>query len=62
VRLIHGENDKLVEEDQAKRLDSTLPRSRLHTVSQAGHMVHYADPEGIMQALDELERETVGSS
>jgi pimeloyl-ACP methyl ester carboxylesterase len=62
VRLIHGEDDKLVEEEQAKRLDNTLPRSRLQTVYQAGHMVHYADPKGIMQAVDEMERETVGSS
>ena len=60
IRVIHGENDKLVEQDQAKRLDIALPRSRLHTVHQAGHMVHYADLDGIMQAVD-LEMETVGS-
>ena len=61
VRVIHGENDKLVEEDQAKRLHAALPRSRLHTVRQAGHMVHYADLEGIMQAVAELKMEAVSS-
>ena len=61
VRLIHGENDKLVEEDQAKRLEAILPRSQLHTVHQAGHMVHYADLQGIMQAVGDLESETIGS-
>ena len=60
IRVIHGENDKLVEKDRAKRLDIALPRSRLHTVDQAGHMVHYADLDGIMQAIDDLEMETVG--
>jgi pimeloyl-ACP methyl ester carboxylesterase len=61
IRVIHGENDKLIAEDQAKRLDIALPRSRLHTVHQAGHMVHYADLDGILQAVDDLEMQTVGA-
>lgn len=46
---------------KAKHLDIALPRSRVHTVHQAGHMVHYANFDGIIQAVDELEMETVGS-
>jgi pimeloyl-ACP methyl ester carboxylesterase len=52
VRLLHGEQDQFIELKQSRELQQRLPRSKLSVVSQAGHMVHYADPAGIARAVD----------
>ena len=53
VTLIAGEKDKVVAmESQSVRLHDELPHSTLHTVPEAGHMVHYLAQDLIMKAVD----------
>jgi pimeloyl-ACP methyl ester carboxylesterase len=54
VRIFHGTEDKLIEAEQARRLERALDRSLLHLVEHAGHMVTYADTSGIAQAVFNL--------
>ena len=51
VQLIHGDADQLIENEQTVRLHRVLARSDMRLVPQAGHMVHYADPEAISRAI-----------
>ncbi len=53
VIIIAGQEDQLVDtETQSARLHRELPRSVLHRISQAGHMVHQSATEAVMGALD----------
>ncbi|QOG22984.1 alpha/beta fold hydrolase [Bradyrhizobium sp. SEMIA] len=54
VRIVHGKGDRLIEADQSRRLHEALPRSLLQLVENAGHMVTYADPPGIADAVAAL--------
>ncbi|MET3997861.1 pimeloyl-ACP methyl ester carboxylesterase [Bradyrhizobium sp. JR7.2] len=54
VRIVHGKADRLIEADQSRRLHAVLPRSLLHLVEDAGHMVTYADTPGIADAVAAL--------
>ena len=54
VRLFHGEDDHFIECEQSRHLHRVLPHSALHLVQNAGHMVHYADPVIISQAVEAL--------
>jgi pimeloyl-ACP methyl ester carboxylesterase len=54
VHIFHGTGDQLIEAEQARRLHRVLSRSDLHLINDAGHMVTYADGEGIAQAIDSL--------
>ncbi|MCP3401976.1 alpha/beta fold hydrolase [Bradyrhizobium sp. CCGB20] len=54
VRIVHGTADRLIEADQSRRLHEALPRSLLHLVENAGHMVTYADPLAIADAVATL--------
>src|SRR4051812_46426991 len=54
VRIVHGTGDRLIEADQSRRLHEALPRSLLHLVEDAGHMVTYADMPGIADAMTAL--------
>jgi pimeloyl-ACP methyl ester carboxylesterase len=54
VRIFHGTEDKVIEAEQARRLDRALRRSLLNLVEHAGHMVTYADTNGIAQAVFNL--------
>lgn len=54
VRILHGKDDRLIEADQSRRLHEVLPRSVLHLVEDAGHMVTYADAAGIADAVAAL--------
>jgi pimeloyl-ACP methyl ester carboxylesterase len=54
VRIVHGKSDRLIEPDQSRRLHEALPRSLLHLVENAGHMVTYADTPGIADAMTAL--------
>lgn len=54
VRIVHGKSDRLIEADQSRRLHKVLPRSLLHLVEDAGHMVTYADTPGIADAVAAL--------
>ncbi|MGX9432754.1 alpha/beta fold hydrolase, partial [Bradyrhizobium sp. LeoA1S1] len=55
VRIVHGKSDQLIEADQSGRLHKA-PRSLLHLVEDAGHMVTYADTPGIVDAVAALAR------
>jgi pimeloyl-ACP methyl ester carboxylesterase len=54
VRIMHGKGDRLIEPDQSRRLHEALPRSELHLVEDVGHMVTYADPSGMVDAVAAL--------
>jgi pimeloyl-ACP methyl ester carboxylesterase len=54
VRLFHGDQDHFIECEQSRHLHQALPRSTLHFVQNAGHMVHYADPHVISQTVEAL--------
>ncbi|WP_416207752.1 alpha/beta fold hydrolase [Bradyrhizobium sp. SEMIA] len=54
VRIVHGKADRLIVADQSRRLHAVLPRSLLHLVEDAGHMVTYADAAGIADAVAAL--------
>jgi pimeloyl-ACP methyl ester carboxylesterase len=54
VRIVHGKDDRLIEPEQSRRLHEALPRSLLHLVGDAGHMVTYADTPGIADAVAAL--------
>jgi pimeloyl-ACP methyl ester carboxylesterase len=48
------ERGRLIEAEQSRRLHEALPRSVLHLVEDAGHMVTYADTLGIADAVAAL--------
>jgi pimeloyl-ACP methyl ester carboxylesterase len=52
VRIFHGNEDHFIECEQSRHLHRALPRSALHVVPNAGHMVHYSDPLIISQAVE----------
>ena len=52
VRIVHGDEDHFIECEQSRHLHEALPRSTLHFVPNAGHMVHYADPIIISETLE----------
>lgn len=52
VVILAGDRDEIVEPDQAQRLRDILPRSTLRTDSGVGHMLHYAAPERVIDAVD----------
>jgi pimeloyl-ACP methyl ester carboxylesterase len=54
VDIFHGTQDKVIEAEQARRLERALPHSLLHLVEDAGHMVTYADTKAIAQAVAKL--------
>jgi pimeloyl-ACP methyl ester carboxylesterase len=54
VRLFHGDHDRFIEREQSRRLHLVTPRSVLHFVQDAGHMVHYVDPAAIANAVDAI--------
>jgi pimeloyl-ACP methyl ester carboxylesterase len=54
VRLFHGEQDQVIEQEQSDRLHQALRCSVLHDIKNAGHMVHHADPGAIAGAVDSI--------
>jgi pimeloyl-ACP methyl ester carboxylesterase len=58
VRLFHGDRDHLIEQEQSRRLQLALPTAVYHGVQGAGHMVHYADPDALARAVNDLQRHT----
>lgn len=54
VQIFHGTEDQVIELEQARDLHQALPRSRLHLVPNAGHMVTYADPAAIVEAVNSM--------
>lgn len=54
VRIANGKADRLIEAEQSRRLHEALPRSLLHLVEDAGHVVTYADTPEIADAVEAL--------
>lgn len=54
VQIFHGTEDEVIEFEQARDLHQALPRSDLHLVPDAGHMVTYADPAAIVAAVNSI--------
>jgi pimeloyl-ACP methyl ester carboxylesterase len=55
VTIIAGDGDKIADpEHNARRLAEALPRSELHLLPGAGHMVQYADADAIVASIDSL--------
>jgi pimeloyl-ACP methyl ester carboxylesterase len=57
VRLFHGDSDHLIEQEQSRRLQQALPTAVYHGVQGAGHMVHYADPDALARAVNDIQRQ-----
>ncbi|MGY4624857.1 alpha/beta fold hydrolase [Bradyrhizobium sp. USDA 4486] len=54
VKIFHGVEDQVIEHKQARDLHQALPRSDLHLVPNAGHMVTHADPAAIVEAVNSI--------
>jgi pimeloyl-ACP methyl ester carboxylesterase len=54
VQIFHGTEDQVIECKQARDLHQALPQSDLHLVPNAGHMVTYADPGAIAEAVNSI--------
>jgi pimeloyl-ACP methyl ester carboxylesterase len=53
--VITGTRDHLISpRSQARHIASLLPRARLVLLPGVGHMLHYAEPERVIGAIDEL--------
>ena len=63
IVIYNAEFDSMVEAEQAPRLNQVMAASELHTVREMGHMLHYAVPEQIVEAIDRISaRRPVASS
>ena len=54
VRIFHGTEDQVIGSKQARELHQALHRSVIHMAPNAGHMVTYADPAAIAQAINSV--------
>jgi pimeloyl-ACP methyl ester carboxylesterase len=53
IVIMAGTKDRVVKHSQAVRLHAELPHSHLRLVPGVGHMVHYAVPEEVAEAIEE---------
>ncbi|SMH52090.1 alpha/beta fold hydrolase [Azospirillum agricola] len=59
VAILTGTEDRVVGPDeQSGGLHAAIPHSTLHRVPGAGHMVHYADPDLVVRAIDRVAAQT----
>ncbi len=52
VAIVAGAQDRLIESEQAVRLNGNIPQSTLRSVPGTGHMVHQTATAEIMSAID----------
>jgi pimeloyl-ACP methyl ester carboxylesterase len=52
VAIVTGDQDKVVEHEQGRRLHAALPRSVVHNIPRTGHMLHHNVPQRIVAAID----------
>jgi pimeloyl-ACP methyl ester carboxylesterase len=52
VAIVAGENDRLIEVEQAEALHRDIPQSTLTSVAGSGHMVHQTATAAVMRAVD----------
>lgn len=71
VLILHGENDRQIPKEDAKRLQEKLPQARLSLVKSCAHYPHEEQPQEVASLLvnwllpvdgDALSRDTTGSS
>ena len=53
IVIMAGTKDRVVNYKQARRLHAQIPQSVLHLVPDVGHMLHYAAPEKVVEAIQE---------
>ena len=53
VVIMAGKKDSVVAANQPVRLHAQIPHSVLRMVSGVGHMLHYAVPEEVVEAVEE---------
>jgi pimeloyl-ACP methyl ester carboxylesterase len=51
--IIAGREDKVVDSEQALRLQKAMPHATVTIVPEAGHMVHYFVADEIVRTADE---------
>ena len=56
VSILWGEADEWIPVGQGHKLQGLIPRSRLRTVPQSGHLMQEDAPEAIITAIGELGR------
>ncbi|MGE5538804.1 MAG: alpha/beta fold hydrolase [Gemmatimonas sp.] len=54
VALFAGADDRMVDVDQALRMQQRLPHSELHLLSDVGHMAHHFAAEEIAETIDRM--------
>ncbi|MFT3859078.1 MAG: alpha/beta hydrolase [Aquabacterium sp.] len=55
VVIVAGANDRLLSPNwHSQRAEGHWPNSRVHLVPQAGHMVHHAAPQAVLEAIREV--------
>jgi pimeloyl-ACP methyl ester carboxylesterase len=55
VAILAGEGDRIVDTDEhARRLAAELPGASLTVLPGQGHMLHYAEPDAVTAAIDEV--------
>jgi pimeloyl-ACP methyl ester carboxylesterase len=53
VVIMAGTKDRVVNYEQARRLHAEIPQSMLRLVPGVGHMLHYAVPKEVAEAIEE---------
>ena len=53
VVIMAGTKDRVVSANQPARLHAQIPQSVLRLVPDVGHMLHYAVPEEVAEAVEE---------
>src|SRR4029077_9239923 len=53
VVIMAGTKDGVVNAKQPRRLHAQIPHSNLRMIPGVGHMLHYAVPEEVAEAIDE---------
>ena len=50
--IIWGDGDKVVEAEHGPRLKQALPQAMTRVLPGVGHMLHYSDPEAVLEMVD----------
>ena len=59
VLLIWGLNDGVVPYENSKKILAALPNARLHSIDQAGHLVHFETPEKVNPVIVEFLKDCI---
>jgi len=59
VLLIWGRNDGVVPYENSKKILAALPNARLHSIDQAGHLVHFEAPEKVNPVIVEFLKDCI---